>query len=80
MLQKLYSHVAEAIQQCCGGYIAMLRRLYSHVAEAIQSCCGGDTCLFTENNTTPTKFKLFWVVGWVVANKYDIYSTLSSEK
>ena len=34
----------------------------------------------TDNNTTPTKvvFKLFWVVGWVVAIKK--YGDLISEK
>ena len=37
MLWNLNSHVAEAMQQCCGGYTAMLRRLYSNVAEAPHS-------------------------------------------
>ena len=45
LLQRLYSHVVEAIQPCCGGYTAMLRRLYSYVAEAIQPCCGGYTAM-----------------------------------
>ena len=60
MLRRIYSHVAEDIQLCCGGYTAMLWRLYSYAAEAIQSCCGGYTSSFTDNNNTP--IKLFWVV------------------
>ena len=58
MLRRLYSHVAEAIQLCCGGYTTMLQMLYSYVAEAIQPCCGGYTCFVTDNNTTPTKVVL----------------------
>ena len=86
MLRRLYSHVAEAIQSCCGGYSAMLRRLYGYVAEAIQLCCGGYMCFFTDNNTTPTKvvlscFELFWVVGWVVATLLIVEcSCLSTDK
>ena len=34
-LRRLYSHVVEAIQSCCGGW------LYIHVAAAIQPCCEG---------------------------------------
>ena len=61
MLQRLYSHVAKAIQPCCGGYTAMLRRLYSHVVEAIR--------FFLPIIIPPQQncFELFWVVGWVVA-------------
>ena len=62
MLRRLNSHVAEAIQPCCGGYTAMLWRLYSHVVEAIQTCCGGYTAIlqrlyvfFTDNNITQQK-------------------------
>jgi hypothetical protein len=35
MLQRLNSHVVEAIQPCCGGYAAMLQRLCNNVAEAM---------------------------------------------
>jgi hypothetical protein len=85
MLRRLYSHVAETMQLCCGGYTAMLRRLYSHVAEAIHPCCGGYTAvlrrlfshvaeaihvLLTKIIPPQQKcFELFWVVGWVVANR-----------
>ena len=62
MLRRLYSHVTEAIQSCCGRYTDMLwrlysnvaeaihtvilRKLYSHVAEAIQPYLRGYTCVF----------------------------------
>jgi hypothetical protein len=58
MLRRLYSNVVEAIQSCCRRYTAMLRRLYSYVVEAIQPFCGGYMCVFTYNNTTPTKVVL----------------------
>ena len=61
MLRRLYSHVVEAIQLCCGGYTAMLRRLYSHVAEAIRVLL--PKIIPPQQNC----FELFWVVGWVVA-------------
>ena len=60
MLWKLYRHVAEVIQSCCGGYTVMLQRLYSHVFEAIR--------VFLLIIILPPKisFELFFVFGWVV--------------
>ena len=69
MLQRLYSHVAEAIQPCCrgytvmsGGYTVMFRRLYSHVAEAIQPCWGCYMCIYLIIEPPQPGLSCFWLL------------------